>query len=219
MISGRPSVDTQFRSDGNRLGRDVAVTARAPIPPRVLAVVVPVIAAGTAAVALASYRYVQSSPSASDVAALLGLFASMALAERFPVPVPGLDSGGVTLGFVFSVSAIILLGWPAGVIVAAGGPTFTHLLQRRPPLRVAYNGAMFALSALAAGLAVEHLQGGSTGVLVARVALCGFIYYWIVNLVLISAVLSADSGRSFFTIAWRTSSRPLHPSRSWPRPH
>src|SRR5262249_55476547 len=59
-----------------------------------------------------------------------------------------------------------------------------------------------ALSALAAGLAMEHVHGSSTGVLVARVVLCGFIYYWVVNLVLISAVLSADSGRSFFTIAW-----------------
>ena len=37
----------------------------------------------------------------------------------------------------------------------------THLLQRRPPLRVAYNGAMFALSALVAGLAVEHIHGDS----------------------------------------------------------
>jgi diguanylate cyclase (GGDEF)-like protein/putative nucleotidyltransferase with HDIG domain len=178
------------------------VTSPAAIRPRVLAVVVPVIVAGTAAVAFAIYRYVESSPSRSDVAALLGLFAAMALSERFPVPVPGLDSGGVTLGFVFSVSTIILLGWPAGVIVAAGGPTFTHLLQRRPPLRVAYNGAMFALSALAAGLAVERVEGASTGVLVARVVLCGFIYYWVVNLVLISAVLAADSDRSFFTIAW-----------------
>ena len=31
--------------------------------------------------------------------------------------------------------------------------------------------------------------------------LCGFLYYWVVNLILISAVLSATSGRSFFTIA------------------
>jgi diguanylate cyclase (GGDEF)-like protein len=174
----------------------------AAIPPRVLAVVAPVIAAGAVTVGFAIYRYADAPRSASDVAALLGLFASMALAERFPVPVEGMGAGGVTLGFVFSVSAIILLGWPAGVIVAAGGPTFTHLLQRRPPLRVAYNGSMFALSALAAGLAIEHVHGSSTGVLVARVVLCGFIYYWVVNLVLISAVLSADSGRPFFTIAW-----------------
>jgi diguanylate cyclase (GGDEF)-like protein len=177
-------------------------TAPAAIPARVLAVVVPVIVAGTATVVFAAYRYAAIPRSAGDVAALFGLFAAMALAERFPVPVEGMGAGGVTLGFVFSVSAIILLGWPAGVIVAAGGPTVTHLIQRRPPVRVAYNGSMFALSALAAGLAVERVQGSSTGVLVARVVLCGFLYYWVVNLILISAVLAADSGRSFFTIAW-----------------
>ena len=177
------------------------MTAPAAIPARVLAVVVPVIVAGSVTVGFAVYSYADAPRSAADVAALLGLFASMAVAERFPVPVEGMGAGGVTLGFVFSVSAIILLGWPAGVIVAAGGPTVTHLLQRRPPLRVAYNGAMFALSALAAGLAIEHVQGNSAGILVARVVLCGFVYYWVVNLVLISAVLSADSGRSFFSIA------------------
>ena len=180
----------------------VGNVASAGVPPKVLAVVAPVIVAGALTVAFAIFRYVDTPKSASDVAALLGLMASMALAERFPVPVEGVSAGGVTLGFVFSVSAIILLGWPAGVIVAAGGPTFTHLLQRRPPLRVAYNGSMFALSALAAGVAIEHVEGSSTGALVGRVVLCGFIYYWVVNLVLISLVLAASSGRSFFTIAW-----------------
>jgi diguanylate cyclase (GGDEF)-like protein len=171
------------------------------IPGKVLAVVTPVIVAGAGAVGFAIFRYADAPRSASDIAALFGLLASMALAERFPVPVEGVSAGGVTLGFVFSVSAIILLGWPAGVIVATGGPMFTHLLQRRPLLRVAYNGAMFALSALAAGLAVEQVRGSSVGILVARVVLCGFVYYWVVNLILISAVLAADSGRSFFTIA------------------
>jgi diguanylate cyclase (GGDEF)-like protein len=161
-----------------------------------------VIVAGVGAIGLALFRYADASPSASDLAKLFGLMASMALAERFPVPVEGMGAGGVTLGFVFSISAIILLGWPAAVLVVMGGPTFTHLLQRRPPLRVAYNGSMFALSALAAGITVEHVHGNSVGILVAKVLLCGFIYYWIVNLVLISAVLSADSGRSFFTVAW-----------------
>jgi diguanylate cyclase (GGDEF)-like protein len=177
------------------------VTARAAIPARVLAVVTPVVAGGAGAVGLAAYRYAAAPPTPADLAALLGLLASMALVERFPVPVEGMDSGGVTLGFVFSVASIILLGWPAGVLIAAGGPTFTHLLQRRPLLRVAYNGSMFALSALGAGLAVEHVPGGSPALLVARVVLCAFLYYWVVNLVLISAVLAADSGRSFFAIA------------------
>jgi diguanylate cyclase (GGDEF)-like protein len=177
------------------------VSASAAIPGRVLAVVAPVIVAGAGAVGLALYRYADAPRSASDLAALFGLLASMAVAERFPVPVEGVSAGGVTLGFVFSVSSIILLGWPAGVIVAAGGPTFTHLLQRRPLLRVAYNGSMFALAALVAGVVVGHIHGHSVAVLVARVALCCFLYYWVVNLVLISAVLAADSGRPFFTIA------------------
>ena len=178
------------------------MTPPAAVKGRVLAIATPVIVAGTGAIGLALFRYADASPSASDLAKLFGLMASMALAERFPVPVEGMGAGGVTLGFVFSISSIILLGWPAGVLVVMGGPTFTHLLQRRPPLRVAYNGSMFALSALAAGLAVEHVHGSSVGILVAKVLLCGFVYYWIVNLVLISAVLSADSGRSFFTVAW-----------------
>jgi diguanylate cyclase (GGDEF)-like protein len=177
------------------------LSASAAIPAKVLAVVTPVIVAGVCAVGFALFYYADAPRSAADLAKLFGLMASMALAERFPVPVEGMGAGGVTLGFVFSVSAIILLGWPAGVLVATGGPTFTHLLQRRPPVRVAYNGSMFALSALAAGLAVEHVHGGSVAVLVGRVVLCGFLYYWVVNLILISAVLSADSGRSFFTIA------------------
>ena len=180
---------------------DTPVKPSAAVPAKVLVIVVPVIIAGAAALVYAIYRYAGTSPSALDLLRLSGLFVSMAVAERFPVPVEGVSAGGVTLGFVFAVSTIILLGWPAGVIVAAGGPMVAHLLQRRPPLRVAYNGAMFALSALVAGLAVEHLHGNSVPMLVAQVVVCGFLYYWVVNLILISAVLSADSGRSFFTIA------------------
>jgi diguanylate cyclase (GGDEF)-like protein len=176
-------------------------TAPTATPAKVLAIVVPVIVAGAATFAYALYAYGGSSPSASELGQLLGLFASMVVAERFPVPLEGVSAGGMTLGFVFSVSAIILLGWPAGVIIAAGAPTLTHLVQRRPPLRAAYNGSMFALSALAAGLVVERMPGTTVPQLVAQVVVCGIVYYWVVNLVLISAVLSASTGRSFLSIA------------------
>src|SRR5262249_8215592 len=126
----------------------------------------------------------------------------MVLAARFPVPVEGVDAGGVTLGFVFAVAAIVLFGWQAGVIVAAGGPTVTHLIGHRPPLRVAYNASMFALAALAGGLAIEHINGDTVAGLVAQVALCAFLYNWVVNLTLISAVLAATSGKSFFRLIW-----------------
>ena len=162
--------------------------------------------AGVATVVAASVAFPPVSHPAGDLAAIAGLFAGMILAERFPVPVEGVDAGGVTLGFVFSVAAIVLFGWRAGVIVAAGGPTVAHLIGRRPPLRVAYNGSMFALSALAGGLAGEPFRGSSVGILLARVAICAFLYNC-TNLVLISAVLAADSRRSFFKLIWGNARR------------
>jgi diguanylate cyclase (GGDEF)-like protein len=172
------------------------------VPSRVLALVTPVVVAGVATVVAACVSYARTPHSAADAAALGGLFLGMVLAERFPVPVEGVDAGGVTLGFVFAVAAIVLFGWQAGVIVAAGGPTVTHLLGHRPPLRVAYNGSMFALSALAGGLAIQLIPEHSVGSLIVRVALCAFLYNWVVNLVLISAVLAVSSGKPFFKLIW-----------------
>ncbi|HEY5057811.1 MAG TPA: diguanylate cyclase, partial [Gaiellaceae bacterium] len=162
----------------------------------------PVCVAGVATIVAASYSYGSATHTLSDVAAVAGLFVGMILAERFPVPVEGVDAGGVTLGFVFAVAAIVLFGWQAGVIVAAGGATVTHLVGRRPKLRVAYNGSMFALSALVGGLAIAPIHGDSVGALLARLAICALLYNWVVNLVLISAVLAADSGRNFFRLMW-----------------
>ena len=48
--------------------------------------------------------YATTPHSVGDVAAVVGLFIGMVLAERFPVPVEGMDAGGVTLGFVFAVA-------------------------------------------------------------------------------------------------------------------
>jgi hypothetical protein len=57
---------------------------------------------------------------------------------------------------------------------------------------------MFALAALAGGLAIEPFSETSVGGLLARLAICAFIYNWVVNLVLISAVLAVNSGKPFF---------------------
>ncbi len=162
----------------------------------------PVCVAGVATLLAACLSYGRSDHTAQDLLALAGLFLGMVLAERFPVPVEGVDAGGVTLGFVFAVAATVLFGWQAGVIVAAGGPTVTHLIGHRPPLRVAYNGSMFALSALAGGIVIQQIPETSVGTLIARVAICAFLYNWVVNLVLISAVLAASSGKPFLNLIW-----------------
>jgi diguanylate cyclase (GGDEF)-like protein len=162
--------------------------------------VAPVCLAGAVAVCVAAISYGSTDHTLGDVLAVAGLFVGMVLCERFPVPLEGIDAGGVTLGFVFAIATIVLFGWQAGIIVAAGGPTLMHLVQRRPPMRVAYNGAMFALAAAAGSAVIAPLHGDSVGVLLLQLALCAFVYHWVVNLALISAVLSADSGRPFWPL-------------------
>jgi diguanylate cyclase (GGDEF)-like protein len=173
--------------------------------------VAPVSVAGVATLLAACASYAMHSHSAGDVAAVAGLFAGMILAERFPVPVEGVDAGGVTLGFVFAVAAILLFGWQAGVIVAAGGPTLTQIAGHRPLTRIAYNGSVFAIGALAAGLTIEHIPETSVGALIARVIVTAFIYYWVVNLVLISAVLALSSGKPFVKLIWANAKQTTAP--------
>jgi diguanylate cyclase (GGDEF)-like protein len=156
--------------------------------------------AGVTVVCVAAVSYAATPHSIGDVVGLAALFLGNVLAERFPVPVEGMDAGGVTLGFVFVIAGILLFGWQAGVLVAAGGPTVTQSIGRRPPLRVAYNGSMFALAALAGGLAIQPIPETSVGGLLARLVICAFIYNWVVNLVLISAVLAIDSRKPFFKL-------------------
>ena len=69
----------------------------AAVPPRVLAVAVPVIAAGVFVFGLAIYEYATTPRSARNLVELLALFVVMALAERFPVQVEGMGASGVTL--------------------------------------------------------------------------------------------------------------------------
>ena len=56
---------------------------------------------------------------------------------------------------------------------------------------------MFALAALAGGLAIEPITGNSVGALLARLVVLAFIYNWVVNLVLVSAVLAVSAGKPF----------------------
>jgi diguanylate cyclase (GGDEF)-like protein len=180
-------------------------------PFRVLAIVAPVIVAGAAAIGAAIVSYARADHTTGALVSVACLFVVMVLVERFPVPVEGIDAGGVTLGLVLAVATIVLFGWQAGLFVAAGGATVTHLLGHRPPLRIAYNGAMFSLAAAITGLALRVIHGDSLLALVGRVALCAFLYNWVVNLALISAVIAASSGKPFLRVAWGTARQTTAP--------
>jgi len=162
------------------------------VPPRLAAVVAPVCVAGFA-VAVAAAATVSTTPrSAVTLAGVAALFAASALAERYPVPIEGIDTGGVSLSFVFCVASIVLFGWAPGVLVSFLAPTIMQLVEHRPPVRVAYNAAVFALSAGVAGAVASVIGEGTAGHVLALVTLVAFAHY-AVNMVLISLVVGVSS--------------------------
>jgi len=172
--------------------------------------VIPVSVAGIVTAGAAVVTFAREPHTPGELLAIAVLFAVMVVAERYPVPMEAIP-GGVTLGFVFAVATIVLYGWQAGVFVAAGAAVVTQVTMHKPPLRILYNGSMFCLCALGSGLAVEQIHGTSTGALILQVALCAFLYNWVFNLGLISAVVSVSSGKPFFKLVWETARQTTAP--------
>jgi diguanylate cyclase (GGDEF)-like protein len=185
------------------------VASSSPLPPRLLTVLIPVWAAGFA-VATAAAITVAGERRASVLLGAAVLLAISMLAERYPVPLEGIDVGGVSLGIVFGVSAVVLFGWAAGVLVCFVAPAVIHLLEHRPPVRVAYNAAAYALGAAAGGLAVSAFDVSNAGELLVAVTLA-FAAQYCANVVLITTVLAVTTGRSFVSIARTNVSATLLP--------
>jgi len=172
------------------------VSASGSIPPKLAAVVSPVIAIGLVAVGVATWSLTQTAYTATDAISIVALLVAFTFAERFPVPVQGAEANGVSLGFVFALAAILLFGWDVGVVVAAAAPMLMQLLEHRPPLRIAYNGGTYAVAAAVAGLSIAPIHGDSVGTLLIRATLCGVIFH-VVDTALITAVVSVSSGDRF----------------------
>ena len=151
-------------------------------------------AAGIAAFAAAVASLVGSPPSAETIVGLSLLAAAMILADRFPVRLEGLDAAGISLSFVFGVAGVVLFGWAGGIVAVVAAPAVGQLFERRPAVRVAYNTSVHGLSAGAGGLLIAPLRGGDVARVVAQVALCALAQL-AVNTFLVSAVVSASSGR------------------------
>ena len=132
------------------------------MPKRLLTVVVPVCTLGLVTVLAAAVAFALEPHDATTLLGVTALLAASTLANRFPVPVEGVDSGGVSLSFVFGASALVLFGWEAGVLVAFAAPAIMQLLEHRPLIRIAYNSCSFALAAAAAAPLVALIGGEST---------------------------------------------------------
>src|SRR6478672_5031404 len=162
--------------------------------PTLYPVVAPVCAAGLATVVAAAVSFATVSHSATALAGIGAFLTASLLADRFPVPVDDLDANGVSLAFVFGLSAIVLFGWAAGVLVVSATPAVMQLLDRRPPVRIAYNSFAFALTAASAGLVIAPLGGSTAAHTAARVVVATYVCY-AVNVLLITAVVARGTRR------------------------
>jgi len=169
------------------------------MPQRLAPIVWPVCLAGLVSVLFAGYSFATETHTASSLLGVAALLAASTLASRYPVPIEGPNSGGVSLSFVFAASAIVLFGWDAGVLVAFAAPVLIQLTEHRPPIRIAYNGSVFACAAAGGGFLVSFIPGDGTDALIAKVGVSASTQYAL-NLVLISLVVAVTSRRPFFEL-------------------
>ncbi|HET8607643.1 MAG TPA: diguanylate cyclase [Gaiellaceae bacterium] len=172
---------------------------RALLPPRLVAVVAPVCIAGLAVYGWAGAAFAGDGHSATVLVGILMLLLASTVAQKYPVPVEGVDTRGVNLGFVFGVSGVVLFGWDGGVLIAATSQVATGLWERHRPVRFAYNAAVFAIAAALAGALVIPFGQMDARDLALKVAICSIVQY-AVNLVLVTAVVRADAGGSYLRL-------------------
>jgi diguanylate cyclase (GGDEF)-like protein len=156
---------------------------------RSLALVVPTVAAGVAAVSFAAVSLAAAGPSTLllPVAALL---LAATLCEAFPAPV-GRGGGNLSLGAIVVVATAVMYGPAEAALVGAIARALDDAVRRRPPVRLAYNAAVYAIGGLAAGAVAGLVPGVAARTLVATCVFYGLL------VVLISAAVALTSGARF----------------------
>ena len=150
-----------------------------------VALAIPVVAGAVVSAALR--------PPGKDEALAVALFVALALlAELKPVPLEEDNLSSVSLAFVFILSGAILFGWEYGVLIAATSALVAQVLEGKPPTRIAFNTAVYALSAAAAALPALLLGGGaqSDAAAITIFALSGGAAFVAVNFAFISLAIS-----------------------------
>ena len=173
------------------------MSSQAVTPRRLTALILPVCLAGLGVLIAAGYVFATSGHGGRALASLAALTAAATLAERFPVPINSERGGGViSLTFVFAVAAIVLFGWAAGALLLLTATSIIQLSEHRPLQRIAFNVAVLALVALAAGALIAPIHGDSVAAIFARVVVAATADYW-VNMILISGAIALSTGQQY----------------------
>jgi len=176
------------------------VSSQAVTPHRLAALILPVCLAGLGVLIAAGYVFATTAHSGRELISLAALTAAATLAERFPVPISAESGGGViSLTFVFAVAAIVLFGWAAGALLLLAATSIIQLSEHRPLERIAFNVAVLAIVALAAGALIAPIDGDGVGELFARVGVAATADYW-VNMILISGAIAFSTGQKYLRL-------------------
>jgi diguanylate cyclase (GGDEF)-like protein len=170
-------------------------------PPHLLALVLPVSLAGAGVVAAAAWS-LAGALSWSVLAGVVVLLAAAVVAEAFPVPMESLPAGYVSLAAVFVVGTAFLYGWAAAAIVASLTRVALELAQRRPLIKLVYNGAVYALGGAAAGGAIAVIGSSGHVETVLLSILVGASAFYAVNVVLVAAVIACWASQPFARLLW-----------------
>jgi diguanylate cyclase (GGDEF)-like protein len=166
-----------------------------------LPVLLPVVLAGFAVVAAAVWQTAASPPPPLTAPGVMVLLAAALFCEVFPVPVENLPGGRLSLSTVFVLGAAVLYGWTAAVAVAVLTRVTLDIVERRPRVKLYYNGAVFALAAAAAGSAMSPFQTKEhlTTRLLLEV-LAGASAFYAVDVLLVAAILARWSRQPFLPL-------------------
>jgi diguanylate cyclase (GGDEF)-like protein/putative nucleotidyltransferase with HDIG domain len=155
-----------------------------------LPIVVPVALLGGTALGAAGWSFGHSKPSLGLIAGVLALLAAAAFVEAHPVPIEGVSAEGISLGAVFIVGTAVIYGWAPAVLMGFLAHTIVEIVQRRPVVRLIYNGGVYALGSLAAGVAAHVAAREEAVSSLLLVVLAAAASFYIVNIPLVALVIS-----------------------------
>jgi diguanylate cyclase (GGDEF)-like protein/putative nucleotidyltransferase with HDIG domain len=166
---------------------------------RLLPVIVPVLFGATVAVVVSVASFAALEPSAAELAGLVALLLASTFVEAFPVPIENVPVGGTSLATVFIVGTASLYGWDAAVLVGFLTQLLVELGRRQPLIRVAYNSAVYALAAAAAGAVAAVAPDDGFGLVALEVGVAATAFY-AVNLPLVATVVSRWAREPFLAL-------------------
>ena len=162
--------------------------------------VVATVVAGAVAVLVLAVGQLGGTPASAFAGAGVFLLGA-AVAEAFPVQIAGVAAGATSLATIFIVATAAVYSWQLATLVGFLTMLLVEARRRKPLVRVAYNAALYSLGGAAAGVVVlvvrSHLEIGLVGV-------CAF---YLTDIVLLAAVITAANGGQFLTVVRGSSPR------------